>query len=227
MDQQKIKKLSTIIILLTIVGISAVALYQRLRPEVEPADNQVSQQQAVGGEDKPRTLPAQVQIDSGSQIKKPGSDKEVEKSSLPPVAKTAGSVEGSASLGLSGTKIYSQGGEVALDVIFDSAQVADGIEFGISYPVDKLSSVQFVPAATGLNYLKTEVDQDAGRIRVIALRNPGAKLSIGEISLGNISAVAKGSGQVELDFIDEESLVAASGGKDILQSTQGIILTIN
>lgn len=149
--------------------------------------------------------------------------------SLPPIKDDQSQqVSSEASLTVTSSKSnYSVGDKFTGQVNLSSPTVPEGVEFVLSYDPQILTNVSLEKGQSFSTYLKTNVYQDKGKIKVVIIKNPGEEINLqGQTNLVSISGDVKQAGRLSLSFDEEQTIVAATGGKDILQSTKDLTVQV-
>ncbi len=216
--QSLVKFIAGIVVILVSVG--GYFAYQQF--VASPQSNQDTQP-AVNQNGE--TGLAQVDSESDTSNTVPAGSKE----SLPPIEDDpATEIASEAKLAVSSPKSeYSVGDQLTAQVNLSSPTVPEGVEFVLSYDPQILSNVTLEKGEAFSTYLKTNVYQDKGKIKVVIIKNPGEEINLQpQTPLINIKADIKQAGSFSFEFEQGQTIVAATGGKDILQDTESLTVQV-
>ncbi len=216
--QSLVKFIVGIVVILVSVG--AYFAYQQFI--ASPQSNQDSQ--PVVDQNRETGL-AQVDSESDTSDTVPAGSKEA----LPPIKDDpAADIASEAKLKVTSSKSgYSAGDQFTAQVNLSSPTVPEGVEFVLSYDPNILANVSLEKGQAFSTYLKTNVYQDKGKIKVVIIKNPGEEINLqAQTNLVTITGNVKQAGELSLSFDEKQTIVAATGGKDILKSTEALKIKV-
>jgi hypothetical protein len=128
---------------------------------------------------------------------------------------------------ISDQSAYAVGDQIETAVQLSTSEQPDGVQFVISYNPQLLTNVS-TTAANDFGYLLTNsVDQEAGRIKVVLLRNQGEEIEpAADMGVITITGTAAQAGKLELSFEQDKTKVAAGGGQSILDKANNLTVTL-
>jgi cytoskeletal protein RodZ len=224
-NQNALKFIVGVVVIL--VGVGAYFGYQQFlaKPQSEQGKQPAVSQDKTDKNTNDETGLAQIDNDAtGSDTAPAGSE-----DSLPPIEEDQSEqISSDASLTVASSQSnYSVGDKFTGQVNLSSPTVPEGVEFVLSYDPQILTNVNLEKGQSFSTYLKTNVYQDKGKIKVVIIKNPGEEINLqGQTNLVTISGDVTQAGQLSLSFDEEQTIVAATGGKDILQTTEDLTVQV-
>lgn len=206
-------------VLLILVFIGAMVLIRQGQNKI----NKASQESTTVGQSK--TMPEASAIIATDKIP-PDKPREIASKTQPETQQT---ITKTSSLYLkSDTDTYTNGATVNLQVIIQGkGEKVDGAEFILNYD-SKLVSIGVLTTGTFFSlYPQKTVNAEKGTVRVIALQKPDENKSCNEEVIVNFPVTLLQKGQVSLSFAKDKAHIAGYGGKELLEETIPLTITVN
>jgi len=211
-----------LLLLLIVIGGAVFSIMQSKQQTKNPVldEEQIVQQEGTDKLQGTGSLSEVKEVDPKSD-----SAGEVHQEDLPPATSemTAPAVQ-DATLSISSNKTtYAVGDQLTAKVMLEVGQQPDGVEFVLTFDPVKLTNVQVQEGNVFTTYLKTNVYQDKGKVKVVVIVNPEETIDVSQpIEVITLTGTTSGTGVLELGFDKEQTLVAANWGKDILKSANSL-----
>jgi hypothetical protein len=120
----------------------------------------------------------------------------------------------------------SVGSTLTVQVLLTVETQPDGVEFMLQYNPEQLADVKVEPSEEFPNYVKNNVYPDHGKLKVMIMRSPGQDLEPKpNMKVGTLTATVQQAGEISLDFVQDQTLVAGAGGQSLLEQTKPLTIT--
>jgi len=104
----------------------------------------------------------------------------------------------------------------------------DGVQFVILYDPQLLTNVGLEPINNFGSFIINEVDEQAGKIKAMLLRDPQETVAVNTNQpLLKITAQAVKAGKLSLTFDQEKTKIAAAAGQDVLKNVTNLTVDVN
>jgi hypothetical protein len=123
--------------------------------------------------------------------------------------------------------VYSVGKKYNLSVyVSGKKEVIDGVEFLLKYNPQKVELTFNKKGDFFSNYLKTDVNNETGEARIVAVQDVSTEKSLEEELVASFNFNPLEDGDITFQFDKEKSHVAAYGGQDLLGSSETLLIEV-
>lgn len=122
---------------------------------------------------------------------------------------------------------FSQGEFFYLKVMADAkGEKTDGVEFVLSFDPKMVRIGDPVPGNFFFLYPQKKVDSQEGIVKVMALQNPNDTKPLNDAIVVSLLITTLQKGQASFDFVKDKNHLSGYAGKELLQATKNLTITI-